>query len=328
MAKSVDDDTMKKGSTEDKSELKVQSGQVKSDSKDEINFTIASHDDKVCQVLAKTSDTSSSPSDFAQQLTALSIPLVKSARGRPRKRCAHDTKRGEKRLRLHVLKNSQFKEKAPVTVVGRTVEEISDPIADAICGPNNCKPYKISSSDLVALRGTGWLSDAIVNAAQFIISRQFPGLCNYQDVLLGESLTFKKRDNFIQILHIPGHWVTVTNYGAPTNSVFLYDSLDQDIMPSVATQVMNIMSLASNTLTIHAKAVQRQENCYDCGVFAIANAFTIASGVDPCTVAFDKTLMRRHLISCLADNEMVHFPIATMQVPRVKPKSSCFFVPK
>lgn len=96
----------------------------------------------------------------------------------------------------------------------------------------------------------------------------------------------------------------------PPTTVFLYDSLDQDIMPSVATQVMNIMHLASNTLTIHAKAVQHQENLYDCGVLAIANAFTIASGIDSCTIAFDETVMHSH--SCLANNEMVQFPLTTM----------------
>lgn len=50
------------------------------------------------------------------------------------------------------------------------------------------------------------------------------------------------------------------------------DSLVQDIPVQV-----NIIHF--QTLNVHAKAAERQENSYDCGVFAIANAFTIACGI-------------------------------------------------
>lgn len=56
----------------------------------------------------------------------------------------------------------------------KKAQEISDPIADAICGLDNCNPYSITSSKLEALRGIGWLSDAIINAVKCIISHQFP----------------------------------------------------------------------------------------------------------------------------------------------------------
>ncbi|XP_072143941.1 uncharacterized protein [Dermacentor andersoni] len=295
------------------------------------NCTIVSHAQKICQALAKGSDPNLMPSsNAAQQLTVLSIPLVQSARGRPRKRRRVDhTNQREKKRCLTVSDNSKFKQQASLPdVYSKTAQGCIDNIAEAICGSDNCNPYKINTSELKALRGTGWLSDAIINAALYIISRQFPDIGGFQDVLLGERFKFKKQNTFIQILHVPGHWVTVTNYGAPKDTVFLYDSLDQAIPDSAVHQIINIVNLSSNVLNVHAKAAQRQENSYDCGVFAIANAFTIASGVDPCTATFDKSKMRRHLISCLADNEMIHFPSSALPVPRVEPKWNCFFVPE
>lgn len=78
----------------------------------------------------------------------------------------------------------------------------------------------------------------------------------------------------------------VTNYGAPNNSVFfLYDSSDQDIMPSVKTQVMNIMNLASTLLPFTLKQYSAKRTLTTV-VFSplLAYAFTIASGIDPYVV--------------------------------------------
>ncbi|XP_075543243.1 uncharacterized protein LOC142577655, partial [Dermacentor variabilis] len=213
----------------------------------------------------------------------------------------------------------------------KTVLSCNDAITQAICGSPTCNPYKITPSELIALQGTGWLSDAIVSAAQFIISQQFPDRCKFQDVLLGQKLKFKKQSTFVQILHIPnpGHWATVTNYGAPKNTIFLHDSLDQNILLSVVHQVMNIMNLSSNYLDVDAKAAQCQRNGYDCGIFAIANAYyAIASGADLCSVSFNKCLMLGHIITSLADGQISPFPLTTLLVPRVKPKRSRFVVKK
>lgn len=62
------------------------------------NCTVVSHEQKICQALVKGSDLSLMPSNAAQQLTVLSIPLVQSARGRPHKKRNMDhTKQGEKK---------------------------------------------------------------------------------------------------------------------------------------------------------------------------------------------------------------------------------------
>lgn len=76
-----------------------------------------------------------------------------------------------------------------------------------------CTNHRISPPELKALQGSEWLSDTVINAAQSIISTQFPHKCGFQDVLYGQGLKFKKMKKFIQILHVPspGHWITVTN---------------------------------------------------------------------------------------------------------------------
>lgn len=191
-----------------------------------------------------------------------------------------------------------------------------------------CKNHRISPLELKALQGSEWLSDSVINAAQLIISTQFPHKCGFQDVLYGQGLKFKKMKKFIQILHVPspGHWITVTNYGAPEDTVFIYDSLDEPAPESAVRQVVSMLDVSSNILTVHVKPSQRQTNGWDCGVFAVANAYTIASNRDPCTVTYDKHLLRSHLLICLAENELRQFPSSAEQVPRVQSRKQHFAV--
>ena len=58
----------------------------------------------------------------------------------------------------------------------------------------------------------GWLNDNLINAAQKLLSIQFPNVRGLQDVALGNVMGFAMHDSeFIQILHSPpDHWVTVS----------------------------------------------------------------------------------------------------------------------
>ena len=55
--------------------------------------------------------------------------------------------------------------------------------------------------------------------------------------------------------------------------------------------------------------VARQSNGSDCGVLAIAYAFDICSGLNPCNVIFASDKIRQHLIMCLEHCNCVRFPI-------------------
>lgn len=53
---------------------------------------------------------------------------------------------------------------------------------------------------------------------------------------------------------------------------------------------------------------QRQVGGSDTGLFAIANALALASGINPDTVSFLQFEMRRHLHQCLQAQELSMFP--------------------
>ena len=55
--------------------------------------------------------------------------------------------------------------------------------------------------------------------------------------------------------------------------------------------------------------VAKQSNGSDCGVLAIAYAFDICSGLDPCSVRFDHRNIRPHLATCLENCQVSRFPI-------------------
>ena len=55
----------------------------------------------------------------------------------------------------------------------------------------------------------------------------------------------------------------------------------------------------SSELKIVMMDVVKQSNGSDCGLLAIAFAFDISSGVDPCSVRFDCSKIKPHLMTCL-----------------------------
>ena len=52
----------------------------------------------------------------------------------------------------------------------------------------------------------------------------------------------------------------------------------------------------------------QQRNGEDCGLFAIANAVAIASGIDPCKIKLIDHFLRTHLIKCFEEGIMTLFP--------------------
>ena len=65
----------------------------------------------------------------------------------------------------------------------------------------------------------------------------------------------------------------------------------------------------SNELKITTMDVEKQSNGSDCGVLAIAYAFDLCSGFDPCSARFDHSGIRLHLTTCLENFHVSHFPV-------------------
>ena len=62
-------------------------------------------------------------------------------------------------------------------------------------------------------------------------------------------------------------------------------------------------------LDIRMMDVASQSNRSDCGVLAIAYAFDICSGLNPCSVRFDPKKIRQHLMACLENWQFSRFPL-------------------
>ena len=68
---------------------------------------------------------------------------------------------------------------------------------------------------------------------------------------------------------------------------------------------------------------QLQEGSSDCGLFAIATAFNIASNVDVNSVRLDQPKMRRHLVECFERDVLTEFPRRRDTAKRVTDGYSC-----
>lgn len=204
-----------------------------------IDCTETTNDKSKLSNAAALVDVNTTPA--IQEQSVLNIPLVKSERGRPRKR----------KSTVSISRPSKRKKTLSTSISYIRIQPQSPPVVHAALQgfldgrmfSEICTNHRISPPELKALQGSEWLSDSVINAAQSIISTQFPHKCGFQDVLYGQGLKFKKMKKFIQILHVPspGHWITVTNYGAPEDTVFIYDSLDEPAPESAVRQVVSML---------------------------------------------------------------------------------------
>ena len=157
---------------------------------------------------------------------------------------------------------------------------------------------------------SGWLNDNIITAAQLIMLQQFPHISGLQPPTLQQTMAFDvHRGEFVQILNIRNsHWCTVSNVGCDDGVVNYYDSLYPSVSSATMCTIASLIFSPANELVVKILDIGKQSNSSDCGVFAIAFAFDICSGNDPCSVRFDHKSMRLHLAKCLEDCKFTRFP--------------------
>jgi hypothetical protein len=64
-----------------------------------------------------------------------------------------------------------------------------------------------------------------------------------------------------------------------------------------------LLQYITGQLHIEMASVQKQNGSTDCGLFAIANAFEVASG----NKCFHRSAVRNHLVDCLEKKEILSF---------------------
>ena len=147
--------------------------------------------------------------------------------------------------------------------------------------------------------GTGWLGDTHMGYFCALMNKQFPAIKCFEpfdyQILAGFPSVDGK--DFIQIVHSgTDHWAVLTNLGIPqekkNKEVILYDSLVQLkgkksclVKSAVEWQACQLLRDGSDphpkSLIIHTYPCQQQTNGYDCGVFALAFAISLAYGQKP-----------------------------------------------
>jgi len=61
-------------------------------------------------------------------------------------------------------------------------------------------------------------------------------------------------------------------------------------------------------IRLNFPVIQQQPDTSSCGLFALANAYTLCEGKDPVSINYDVNKMRSHFLSCIFNKEFNAFP--------------------
>ena len=78
--------------------------------------------------------------------------------------------------------------------------------------------------------------------------------------------------------------------------------------------IARMVQCEDEQLMVKLMPVQHQTNGNDCGLFALAFATNFAEVIDPSERYYDKKALRNHLLQCLRNSEINHFPQEDMSV--------------
>ena len=203
-----------------------------------------------------------------------------------------------------------------------TVVHLSDDSDTAAYVWVQCPLYSLTledKKDIMAL--TGWLSDSIITAAQRLMSSTVSGL---EPPVLQQTLSFQRHTGeFVQILHVGNcHWCVVSNMGCEEGVVHVYDSSYTRESAVTLRVIASLLYVTGPKMVVKVMNTQRQCNGSDCGVFAIANAYELCCGFDPCKAKFDHKPFRQHLAKCMETQHMSRFPLSGERVVGSRVRSS------
>nr|XP_020447011.1 COP9 signalosome complex subunit 9 isoform X1 [Monopterus albus]XP_020447012.1 COP9 signalosome complex subunit 9 isoform X1 [Monopterus albus] len=157
------------------------------------------------------------------------------------------------------------------------------------------------------------LNDKHINASQSLLREEFPFLEGLTDtaVISTAAEQVPATAEAIQIHHIDQHWLVSTS---ARGQVQLYDSLlpgsciPLTLRQQLATVYRRYCRGQDGIIDVHMKCTQQEQQAVDCGLFAIANAVSLASGFDPADIQYNQNMMRGHLHTCLIKGKLKMFP--------------------
>ena len=223
----------------------------------------------------------------------------------------------EKASNLTILSNGSIKRtekesKKPCTIDLTNME--NDKLEDKTSHWLTVEGINLTSkSQAVLINHNGWLGDDHMDAAQRLLKKHNPTIAGINDIVL---MTYFQRGKLeiatnagltIQCHNIGGHWVVSSS---SKGCVTVYESLSTGLNKTLLQQLAHLYQFlcADGQLTVTVVLQQLQKGISDCGLFCIANATALAHGINPTSVTWDQSKMRKHLAQCFLNNQLEVFP--------------------
>ena len=215
------------------------------------------------------------------------------------------------------------------------------------CSPENIsswwiEKYHLTSDDLdILLSPSRWLNEKHMAVASQILKKQFSMKINgFHDTTHTPfpMNNYWKYDNKFPLtsspaiqIHFNGsdHWVTSAKYNG---NVYFLDSIFMPITGNINTnlelQLVAMYGSPGREMEVTIPRLQQQNNCNDCGLFAIANAVEISYNQYPWErrVLFMKDEMRGHLIKCFEEEKFTRFPSKANNYKSTKKKIYFYYL--
>ena len=121
--------------------------------------------------------------------------------------------------------------------------------------------------------------------------------------------TFEREGEFVQVFHcFESHWVLVTNKNCKEKQVMVYDSnCSRDLSLDTKKTVASMIRTPHSYFFLTFSDVQQQEDGSCCGLFALALAYSLCSGVDPAVILYKQTEFWSHFLQCLKREQSTNF---------------------
>ncbi|XP_026170383.1 uncharacterized protein LOC113134972 isoform X2 [Mastacembelus armatus] len=242
------------------------------------------------------------------------VPPPKRAYGQPKHPCTNTVGESTEIMRkipVHVINplatNSLSGDQSDTTHLQETPER---PVTEAWCTIGGAV---LTLADEHELLSGQRLNDKFINASQSLLREEFPFVEGLNDTILlsAGAVQVSAATEAIQIHHMDQHWLVSSSF---RGQVQLYDSLlPKSCVPlTLRQQLVTVYRKycrgQDGIIDVQIKCTQRQQRAMDSGLFAIANAVSLASGFDPADIQYNQNLMRVHLHACLTKGKLKMFP--------------------
>ena len=124
-----------------------------------------------------------------------------------------------------------------------------------------------------------------------------------------------KENTFFILNSRKNHWILMTNFKCEPNVWHVYDSLFNDSYLKSTNIFLNSLHEIESKFDFYIvthRDVQRQKGPNDCGLFCLANLFSLCNGIDPSQLGYKQKEMRAHYNKCLHSKNFEAFPSTSL----------------